>query len=694
VAGVRLKLFRAEQRRRSILLAPGFGLAYGGLALSAYLWTTSVGGLAVMWPCNGLLACALLLLQRRSALAIAALGWTTDFACSVLIGHSPAPRSALIASMDLGEAMFAAVLMRRYCGAALDIARLTRLRALVLCAIFPATLAAGSLGTLLSQVLFRDASLQLWLTWAGGDFLGMIVAVPAALMIARPQYRGLAKRWPQRIGFIALIAATTAICFVARTPILFVLVIAMMLATFRLAPLGIALANVITTMIASALTIAGLGPIALVQPGNIGRQVLLLQLFLATTTLSSLVAAALLGERDRVSGRLARALAAARAARARADEAARAKGRFLATMSHEIRTPLNGVLGMAQAMAHDPLPAEQQRRLDIIRQCGETLLALLNDVLDLSKIEAGKLVLEQVDFDLDEVVHAACDPFQALAEQKGVAFSLAIEDGLGRRRGDSVRLRQVMANLVSNAVKFTERGRIDVTVNGDGDEVSFTVSDTGIGITPEARRRLFDKFSQADESTTRRYGGTGLGLAICRELVEMMGGAIAVDSTPRVGSRFAFSLRMPAADSGAASEPAPANLPAKRLNVLAAEDNRVNQIVLRTLLDQIGLDVTMVDNGAEAVATWRHGGWDLILMDMQMPVLDGCSAAEMIREIEQAEGRPRTPIIALTANAMSHQAAEYLASGMDGVVAKPIEAAKLIEALETVLGPAASAQAA
>jgi PAS domain S-box-containing protein len=387
-----------------------------------------------------------------------------------------------------------------------------------------------------------------------------------------------------------------------------------------------------------------------------------------------------------------------------AETANRAKSTFLATMSHEIRTPLNGVLGMAQAMAIDNGLSDVQRdRLDVIRQSGETLLAILNDVLDLSKIEAGKLELEDAEFDVADLARGAHAAFTAIANKKGLSFDLTIEPGAqGVYLGDSTRVRQILYNLVSNALKFTEEGEVRVIVARTGGDLRLTVSDTGIGIPPERLAMLFQKFEQADASTTRRYGGTGLGLAICRELASLMGGAIEAHDNAGEGTTFVVTLPLtrmgdsivlpspPPMESN--GEPDVAAGPA--LRVLAAEDNTVNQLVLKTLLHQIGIDPVIVDNGAQAVAAWSREAWDVILMDIQMPEMDGPTAAAVIRTREKTEGRPRTPIIALTANAMAHQVAEYLAAGMDGFVAKPIEVSRLFEAMQQVLGKDADAEAA
>jgi len=396
---------------------------------------------------------------------------------------------------------------------------------------------------------------------------------------------------------------------------------------------------------------------------------------------------------------LRRARAEAQERGVAAEAANKAKSSFLATMSHEIRTPLNGVLGMAQAMAADKLSAVQHDRLDVIRQSGEALLAILNDVLDLSKIEAGRFELEQVEFDLGDLMKGAHSAFTALANKKGLSFDLTIEGpAKGVYLGDPTRVRQILYNLISNALKFTEHGEVRVTAAqvaatpGAGAALALMVSDTGVGIDPDRLSALFEKFTQADASTTRRYGGTGLGLSICRELAHLMGGEISTQSKLGEGSTFAVKLPLEKVGEALAPQfalpPAPslgagATLP--RLRVLAAEDNSVNQLVLKTLLHQIGVEPHVVENGAEALEAWKAQPWDVILMDMQMPVMDGLAATRAIREAESAMSRARTPIIALTANAMSHQISQCRAAGMDGHVAKPIEAARLFAALEAAL---------
>ena len=384
-------------------------------------------------------------------------------------------------------------------------------------------------------------------------------------------------------------------------------------------------------------------------------------------------------------------------ARDQANAANVLKSQFLANMSHEIRTPLNGVLAMADVMAREELGQRQRERLGVIRESGELLLSVINDVLDLSKIEAGRLELAMFDFSLDEMAEGAASAFQIVAAEKGLRLGIAVDPGAGGWwKGDPDRIRQVLSNLVSNAIKFTAEGAVAVRFSlGPTGGLRLTVSDTGIGIAQDKLPTLFEKFIQADNSTTRRFGGTGLGLAICRELAHLMGGQVTARSIEGDGSTFVVDLPLARGAAPRVAEPAePVAAPdeSRRLRILAAEDNATNQKVLQAVLEPLDVQLRIVPDGREAVDAWRGGGFDLILMDIQMPIMDGVEAARTIRAAEVSENLPRTPILALTANALVHQVEAYLAVGMDGHVSKPIELKRLYDAIETAVASGARAR--
>ena len=434
----------------------------------------------------------------------------------------------------------------------------------------------------------------------------------------------------------------------------------------------------------AAMTAAGL----LVSPHH-GAQMSLTVAFIAVAAMFGYVLEAAL-HREAIEGRLADALAQAKAQEQAAAAANAAKSTFLATMSHEIRTPLNGVLGMAQVMARDELSLVQRERLDVIRQSGEALTALLNNVLDLSKIEAGQMEVEAIAFDLAALVGSARSAFATLAADKGLELKLDIApSACGVFEGDPTRLRQVIYNLVANAVKFTDQGGVTLGAEAGPEGVRIWVADTGPGLDEAQQSRLFARFAQLDASTTRRHGGTGLGLAISQELCALMGGTLGVVSTPGAGSVFTLVLPLPRlaeAEPQACLQPAePDSGALGQLRVLGAEDNSVNQVVLRALLAPLGIEPVMVGDGAAALAAWETGDWDLVLMDVRMPVMDGLTATREIRAREQAQSRRRTPIIGLSADAMAHQVDELLAAGMDHHVSKPIDVSRLYGVLEAAL---------
>lgn len=693
-----MTLFRPSQTQRGLLLPAALLAAYVASAAVAYAMTVGSGGLAVLWINNGLLAASLLLLPRGPAIQLAILCTIADFLGAAISG-SPPGQALLIAGCDLLESVVAAVLIRRVGGAALDMTNLNRFRGVMLFAVLPATLAVGTLGAGLSALLVGIRFIELWPVWVGGDFLGMMIGAPAALLLARfrrfDQASG-AGRW-ERFGWLAVAMATAAFIFgTGGAPHLYLFFPVGMILVLRLSPPFALLAILAYATVAAAMTVSGHGPIAVEAP-DMTRRILMLQLYLATLQFSGLMLINVLSQRSRAQTALKRALIVARETRQAALDAAGAKGRFLAVMSHEMRTPLNGIAGYAQLLgARDDLPADARDQVQTIGSSSEVLLGLISDVLDYSRNESGRLQLADAPFRLADVLSRSCEIVRPMliGRQIELVLNSDVSDS-ATYRGDERRLTQVLMNLLGNAAKFTEQGRITLSATtrpaGDTgvDDIVLTVQDTGIGIPADKLDLVFNPFTQVDVSDRRSFAGAGagLGLAISQSLIQRMGGTIGVRSREGEGSTFWFSLVLQRApDMVSASAAADADAESLRAaRALVVDDHAVNRQVASLMLEAAGFEVATADNGAQAVEAVQAGAYDLVFMDLHMPVMDGLAASRAIRALGGEVGA--LPIIAMTAAAMPEDIDRCLAAGMTDHISKPIRQEELLHKAILHLSP-------
>jgi len=709
----RFQIYRSSQPARGLRTAAALVGIFTVLALAIRVCCRDEHGSSPFWPANGAIVVALLVLPKRLGFLVLGIDGLINVVVNIIFRHDLGA-GVYNAILNWGDGLLLAILIRNFCGAATDLTRFRRLATFTGLSVVAAGLIAA-VGQVLAAFQYApDLNFGRWFWWTLCDALGLIIGTPAVLLIVNnKRYIKFsdASRAEQILLFI-LILATTIVSFLQNHFDIYIFIYPLLiLMAFRAGPTWVLGAVLTVSIIASALTLHGHGPLFGMALSNTRLKQSVLQLFLLSLFICAVPVNNALGDMGRTAQRLRRIHAAAREARSSAVAANLAKSQFIANVSHEIRTPLNGVLGMAQTLAAGDLSPLQRRQVDIIHSSGDVLLSILNDVLDFSKIEAGKLDLEATPFDLLKIVGDVQAAFSAVAQNKGLELSLRREGRAEDRivddqpigdlyLGDQTRVRQIISNLVSNALKFTESGEVEIVVCCLDEGLVISVRDTGIGIPEDKLSKLFGQFEQVDSSTTRRFGGTGLGLSICHELCRLMGGRIVVESRLGIGSTFTVHLPLPKVSaSGAMLAQAPAlnsktsDAATRVLRILAAEDNKINQLVLTTLLQQMGVTPTLVEDGAQAVEAWQAGEFDLVLMDMQMPVMDGLTAVRAIRTGEGLSGRPRLPIIALTADVMSHHLEDYRRAGVDAVVAKPIQFAELAQAMGSLLDQTKDAHA-
>ncbi len=679
--------------RRLELTAPPLWLA--GVLPFAYFAAAGVclwlfGANTPLWIANALAVAALLRSSRSTWPALLCLVAIADYAANVIVIKGMAIVALGVAICDVSEILLIATLSGFTETTALDdsIWPLTRFAAVAL--IVPIASAAG--GAALLHLAYGVPFGEGWQNWYLANVSGQLTVTPLLLSWTDRTLRSAGSRDAalQTIALSGLVAVVGYLDFHDALPGLFLAFPFLLLTAFNGRLLGATTAAAVLAAIAIWSTFTGHGSIAAFTGGNMIAKVQYLQLYIAVVLLSALPLAAVLGQREKLAEQLRQSTRAAQ-------EAARAKSEFLAVMSHEIRTPMTGVLGMTDLLMQGPLPEKQRDYVARIRASGRHLLSLINDILDFSRIEAGKIELEAIDFGIAEVLAQVRSLLTPLAVERGLELHFEADDHSAPRiRGDPTRLRQVLINLVGNGIKFTRRGSVTVavshrTIADRRERFHFEVRDTGIGIPEEKRKMLFDPFSQADSSTTRRYGGSGLGLAISRRLVEAMEGEIGVDSIEGVGSRFWFEIPLTVAEKAAPRQPSTPRLRDERpLRVLLAEDVETNQVLVADMLRTHGHDVVNAANGQEAVELATREAFDVVLMDVQMPVMDGIEATVRIRRLPPPACV--VPVLALSANVMAEDMARYKAAGMNGALTKPIDWPKLFEALARYGGRGRPAQ--
>ncbi len=680
------RLTRDAQPARGVAFAAGLTVLFAASIAGAIHWTCNHQGVATIWPASGLMVAAILLLPRRLVGPTVLACFAADLAIKAALGAG-IERNVDYAVFGLLEAGLVALLTRRLCGAALNMVRPVRFFRFILVAVVPSVAVITAAGSALFAFRFGQPFLATWWGWFSADSLGLILTVPMTLLAVRPRRyaRDCAAGPVERAVLLGAVALAAALVFSQEVmPVIFLQFPLLLLLTIRLGPTWTSVALSLIAAIAVPFTLAGHGPLNMLPGVEAARRALILQFYLTAMLVSMLPAASFLADRRRDREALALKVREARAAKAAAESATRAKTQFLAVMSHEIRTPLNGLLGFVQIIGRrEDLPADLRRQVEMMGGSCDVLLSLVNDVLDLSRLEAGRIELAPRPFALADVLTGAADLVRGTAEAKGLDLALDLDEIEGLRHiGDDSRLAQVALNLIGNAVKFTSIGEVRLSVDrredDEGDVLTVRVTDTGVGVPANRVDRLFQVFSQVDSTTAREFGGSGLGLAISRRLIEVMDGAIGYRPAETGGSEFWFEVTLPRAEAAPKAEAA-AESDVAGLKVLVVDDHPVNREVASLMLIAAGCLVSTRSDGSGAVEALKNESFDLVFMDVHMPGMDGLAATAAIRALGGAAAR--TPIVAMTADTASADVEACVKAGMDGHLPKPIRREKLIEAL-------------